>query len=221
MIDQFPEPARRVFVLADEESDRLRHGYIGCEHVLAGLARHPDTAGFLARQGLESDAVRAGLDDLVDQGVLPAPWRNDSALLQSLGIDLAVVRSTVEQTFGTDAVDRAARQASRRRGWSPLCGKAMLFKRALQFAGEHRTALGQPRIVAEHILLGILQDAQDPVHKPRCFNNAWVRRRRRTLGLPLGGPSPLERLVTARGRGLAELYEAAWAVVYRTEGVQN
>lgn len=221
MIEQFPEPARQVFTLAEEEADRLRHNYVGCEHALAGLARHPGpTAEFLTGNGFDVDTVRGGLDRLVGQGVLPPPWRNDAALLHSLGVDLVAVRATMEESFGTEAVDRATRQASRRTGWTPLCGKALMFKRALQLAHEHRKALGEPCVGPEHILLGILEDARDPLDKPRCFNNAWNRRRRRSLGLPHQGPSPVTLLVHAQGASLTELHQAAREQLYAAQGAK-
>jgi hypothetical protein len=217
MIERFPEPARGVFMLADEESDRLRHNYVGCEHVLTGLARHSSpAAGLLIAHGLDVDTLRGELDRLVAEGILPPPWRNHAALLDSLGVDLAAVRHSVEQAFGTEALDRATRQASRRTGWTPLCGKAHMFKRGLQIAHEHRVALGHPSIGPETILLGVLEDAQDPLDKPRCFNNPWTRRRRNALGLPYQGPSPVRLLLNTRGTILTDLCQAARAQLYAT-----
>ena len=37
--DKFTERARRVLQLAQEESQRLNHNYIGTEHLLLGLVR--------------------------------------------------------------------------------------------------------------------------------------------------------------------------------------
>lgn len=38
MFERFTEPPHEVMDLAGQESDRLRHDYVGPEHVLAGLA---------------------------------------------------------------------------------------------------------------------------------------------------------------------------------------
>jgi ATP-dependent Clp protease ATP-binding subunit ClpA len=211
MIERFPEPARQVFELADEESDRMQHNYVGCEHVLAGLARHPTSpvADILAAQGFDVDAIRAELARLVDQGVLPPPWRNHAALLRGLGVDLSAVRQHMEESFGPDAVDRATRRALRTTGWSPLCGKAHVFKQALHLAHQRRHALGHAHTGPGHILLGVLDDAEHPLDRPRCFNNPWNRRRRANLGLPDRGPSPVRLIVQARGTTLAALREAA------------
>jgi ATP-dependent Clp protease ATP-binding subunit ClpC len=39
MFERFTESARQVVVLAQEEARKLRHGYIGTEHLLLGLIR--------------------------------------------------------------------------------------------------------------------------------------------------------------------------------------
>jgi len=39
VFERFTERARKVLGLAYEEADRLRHDYVGPEHVLAGLSR--------------------------------------------------------------------------------------------------------------------------------------------------------------------------------------
>ena len=38
-LDRFTKRARRVLTLAQEEAERLHHGYIGTEHLLLGLMR--------------------------------------------------------------------------------------------------------------------------------------------------------------------------------------
>lgn len=213
MIERILEEVRQVYALADEESDRMQHNYVGCEHILAGLARHPTSpaADILVAQGFDVDAIRTELARLVDQGVLPPPWRNHAALLRGLGVDLSAVRHRMEESFGADAVDRATRKVLRTNGWSPLCGKAHVFKQALHLAHQRRHALGHPHTGPGHILLGILDDAEHPLDRPRCFNNPWNRRRRANLGLPDRGPSPVRLIVQARGTTLSALREAAVA----------
>jgi hypothetical protein len=144
VFERFSERASRVMCLTYEESERLRHDYVGPEHVLAGLARQEDSraAAILAGSGLGPDAIHAGLVHLVAEGVLPGPWRNEADLLGSLGIDLAAVRRAAEESFGAEAVCAAGRRA-RSRSWlrdapivsvgpvSPLSGKALLAKRGV------------------------------------------------------------------------------------------
>lgn len=213
MLDHFAEPVRCILRVAEQEADRLGHNYIGCEHVLAALAVQPGTPTnrILVRHGLDIESIRSELDRLVEQGVLPPPWHNDADLLRGLGIDLDAVMRAARQTFGDAAVDNAARQVTRRTGWSPLCGKAILVKQALYYAGQQRRERNRPVIEAPDLLLGLLRDAEQPVDRPRCFNNPWRRRLRGRLGLPLRGPSPVRLVVEAAGTSLEVLQQAATA----------
>jgi ATP-dependent Clp protease ATP-binding subunit ClpA len=212
MFERFTEPAREVMDLACQEADRLRHDYVGPEHVLAGLARQPGTrtSGILRASGLAADAVRGGLDRLVDQGLLPGPWCSKADLLRTLGIDLDAVGQAMEESFGAEAVQAASRRALGRSRLredrvicaSPLTGKAMVAKRALHLASREAGALGHHGIGPEHLLLGVLRDAQDPV-------GTGVSRRGRQLGgylgLPRGGPSPVRLIIEASGASLDAL----------------
>jgi ATP-dependent Clp protease ATP-binding subunit ClpC len=70
MFERFSDQSRRAVVLAQEESARLNHNYIGTEHLLAGLAREERGA---ARRALESsgitlEAVRGVIETLVGRG---------------------------------------------------------------------------------------------------------------------------------------------------------
>jgi ATP-dependent Clp protease ATP-binding subunit ClpA len=151
VFERFTPAAHRVVELADQEADRLRHGYLGPEHVLVGIVGQAESpAGRVLRaRGLDLEAVRGELDRLVEQGILPGPERNHAALLGSLGVDLEAVRRTAEEAFGQKAVGQATRRVLRRRwwrgsgpGWTPLCGKAAVAKRALQLASAEADALG-------------------------------------------------------------------------------
>jgi ATP-dependent Clp protease ATP-binding subunit ClpA len=209
MLERFDEPAGQVMDLACEEADRLRHDYVGPEHVLAGLARQDGgrAAQVLRASGLSGEAVRAGLDRLVAEGVLPGPWRNRADLLRTLGIDLGAVQQAVETSFSSDAVREASRRALGRSRLredrlvcaSPLTGKAMAAKRAFHLAAREADALGHRDISPEHLLLGLLRDARDPA------GTGLSRRGRRLggyLGLPRGGPSPVRVIIEASGASL-------------------
>ena len=216
MFERFTERASKVMCLAYEESERLRHDYVGPEHALVGLAQHEDSraAAILGESGLGPDVLRAGMDHLVAQGILPGPWRNKADLLQSVGIDLASVQQAVEESFGMEAVLTASRNA-RSRSWlredwimctspiSPLSGKAMLVKRAFQLAGQEADELGLHEIRPEHVLLGVLRDAQDPVGTGLSRR---ARRVRAYLGLPPRGPSPVRLAIEASGTNLPALH---------------
>ncbi|HSX41668.1 MAG TPA: Clp protease N-terminal domain-containing protein [Candidatus Saccharimonadales bacterium] len=50
MFERFTERARQVIVLAKQEAERLKHNYVGTEHILLGL--------FLEEQGLAARVLR-------------------------------------------------------------------------------------------------------------------------------------------------------------------
>ena len=74
MSDKFTDGARRVMVLAQEEVRRLKHYYIGTEHILLGLIREGDgvAAQALESLGISLDAVRQQVEEITGQG-LKAP----------------------------------------------------------------------------------------------------------------------------------------------------
>lgn len=221
MFERFTPAAHRVVELADQEADRLRHGYLGPEHVLVGIVRQADSpAGRVLRaRGLDLEAVRGELDRLVERGILPGPEHNHAALLGSLGVDLEAVRRAAEEAFGQEAVGQATWRVSRRRwwrgggpGWTPLCGKAAVAKRALQLANAEADALGQHDIGPEHVLLGLVRDAQEPIRRP----GRYTKRVRAYLGLLEQGPSPVKVVVESRGLSLEGLREAVLAELHAT-----
>ncbi len=221
MCERFTAPARQVVELAQQESDRLGHNYLGPEHVLAGIARLTDAraARMLRASGVDLEAMRAEIDRLVRHGFLPPPWRNDASLLSGLGVDLAAVRSSAEETFGGQAVDEAVRRVSRRSrlrgrrgGWTPLCGTALVAKRAFYLAGAEAAELGRQAVGPEHLLLGVLADAEAPAR--------WTRRTKRMrayLGFPQQpGPDPVKAVIEACGLTVGTLREAILAELHAT-----
>jgi ATP-dependent Clp protease ATP-binding subunit ClpC len=72
---RFTERARKVLSLAQEEAQRLKHNYIGTEHILLGLVREHDgvAAVVLARLGIDPDRARAEVERIIgssDRSVL-------------------------------------------------------------------------------------------------------------------------------------------------------
>jgi len=96
---------------------------------------------------------------------------------------------------------------------SPLTGKAMLAKRAFHRAGQEAGALGQDEIRPEHLLLGVLRDAQDLVSSPRLGRRA--KRVRAYFGLPQRGPSPVKLLIKACGISLDAVRAEVLALLQR------
>ncbi len=67
---RFSERARRVLSLAQEEAQRLKHNYIGTEHILLGLVREVDgvAARALSNLSIELSKVRSDVEFIIDRG---------------------------------------------------------------------------------------------------------------------------------------------------------
>lgn len=72
----FTDAARRLLTDARNESDRLRHEYVGTEHLVLALARQSNDDSLLARVGLDRDRVRA----LIEQAVVPGKASADRTM---------------------------------------------------------------------------------------------------------------------------------------------
>ena len=70
MFERFTDRARRVVVLAQEESRLLDHNYIGTEHILLGLIHEGDGVAATALESLHisTRAVRARVEEIVGRG---------------------------------------------------------------------------------------------------------------------------------------------------------
>jgi hypothetical protein len=125
---QWTRPAGVVPHLGREEAEARQQYYLGPEHLLVGLLRQADflrevdplgpgddpAAELLRAHGLDLATVRAGIDRLVGQEVLPSPQLSDRELLASLGIDLDAVHERLEEEFGWEAWYDAARRLGMR-----------------------------------------------------------------------------------------------------------
>ena len=207
---RFTEPAGMMPHLGRQEGERLHHHYVGPEHLLLGLLVHGDNpaARVVRAHGLDLASVRAGVDRLVAQGVLPGPQPSDAELLATLGIDLQAVDRRLKETFGYwayyDAAQRVRLRPRQAVPHAPMGGTPLTCVRVLRFACQEAVARDQP-VGPEHLLLGLLRDAQDPVGTdldPR------ERRLRALLGLPNRGAHPIRLLVEARGLTLQALAAA-------------
>lgn len=68
--DKFTERARRVLSLSQEEAQRLKHNYIGTEHLLLGLVREGEgvAAKVLLDLGVQLNKVRESVEFIIGQG---------------------------------------------------------------------------------------------------------------------------------------------------------
>jgi ATP-dependent Clp protease ATP-binding subunit ClpC len=92
MFERFTDRARRVVVLAQEESQRLSHNYIGTEHLLLGLLAERDGVAARALESLNVTLTAAreqveeiiGLGDQKPHGHIPFTPRAKKILELSL-----------------------------------------------------------------------------------------------------------------------------------------
>jgi len=68
--DKFTDRARKVLTLAQEESTRFNHNYIGTEHLLLGLVREGEgvAAKILSNLGIELNRVRSAVEFMIGRG---------------------------------------------------------------------------------------------------------------------------------------------------------
>lgn len=212
------EPARRFVTSAAREADRFGHPYVGPEHLLLALLRDRENpaARVLYAHGLTPELVEVDLARLTN-GDGSAQPRGDAELLADLGIDLQEVRRRAISSFGADAVSRATRRVVRRprwrggsAGWTPMCGKPLLIKRALELAERERARSGDEPLRAEDVLLGLLRDAQDPVGTQLSRGS---RKNLSRFGLTAGGPTRVRSILAAHQLTPEELHPLVRAIV--------
>jgi DNA-binding transcriptional regulator YhcF (GntR family) len=66
----FTEEVRQVLSMARSEAARLRHEYVGTEHLLLGLIAQPEGAGpgVLSDLGVQTDELRGMIEEIVKRG---------------------------------------------------------------------------------------------------------------------------------------------------------
>lgn len=75
-MERFTQRARRVLSLAHQEAERMRHNYIGTEHLLLGLIREEGgVAGRVLRElGLDAERVQ----EIVERLTGPGQYRGEA-----------------------------------------------------------------------------------------------------------------------------------------------
>ena len=83
MFDRFTDRAKRVMELARDEALKLKHEYVGSEHILAGLLREGTSvaANVLKDMDIDLDKVRRDVERFVEEGpsfalsvIWPSEW---------------------------------------------------------------------------------------------------------------------------------------------------
>jgi hypothetical protein len=209
---QFTKAAGIVPHLGREEAESRHQYYLNSEHLLLGLLVQGENlaARVLRAHGLDLDDVRAGIDQLVAEGVLPGPQPSDAELLATLGIDLDAVLARVKEGFGWDAYYYAAQRVRLRPiqpfPRAPGAGTPLICWRVFVLVREEAAARSED-ITPAHWLLALLRDAEDPV-EVTAHRYPMDRRGRAMFGLPDHGPSPVRLLVESHGLTLDQLRAA-------------
>jgi ATP-dependent Clp protease ATP-binding subunit ClpA len=163
VFERFSPSAREVVVAARSDALRLRHQYVGTEHLLLGLvgAASEEGAGggstniaasVLSASGLDSEYIRSQIIRLVGDGANGLGDEEASAL-HSIGIDLAVVRSRLEESFGEGVLDQPGPEPTGSR--TPFTARA---KKTLGLSVREARQLGSGSLEPEHILLGLVRE---------------------------------------------------------------
>jgi ATP-dependent Clp protease ATP-binding subunit ClpA len=150
MFVRFTAEARDAVVLAQEESARLGHPWLGTEHLLLGLLRQNQTRAkhVLSSLGVTAASVdRQLVDELGEPCRDPTLGDEDEEALRTIGIDLHEVRRRVEEAFGPGALERAH---------PGRCGLPMMPRLKQSFEHAARAARGGS-IDTDHLLLGMTQ----------------------------------------------------------------
>jgi ATP-dependent Clp protease ATP-binding subunit ClpA len=152
MLERFSDAGRSAVFAAKAEAARFGHHYIGTEHLLLGLVGGTDTtAAVLGEAGLNLASVRQAIRARVPgSGQLD---EDDAKALKAIGVDLELVRSTVESTFGPDALN----PVHEHRGRIPLTRRA---KKVLGLALRESVRLDGRAIGSEHVLLGLVREGE-------------------------------------------------------------
>src|SRR2546421_12153439 len=104
--DKFTDRARRALTLAQEEARRLRHNYIGTEHLLLGLVREGEGVAVkgLNNLGVELQQIRKAIEFITGSGDRDVPGEVGLTPRAKRAIELAVdeARSLNHQYIGTE-----------------------------------------------------------------------------------------------------------------------
>ena len=161
---------RLVVLHAGEQARRLGHGFLGCEHLLFGLASVDSEAGTVLRaRGITPRRYEEEFVNLVGphrptgaDGAVTDPF--DREALASIGIDLDAVRERIEAAFGPGALTRTVNHRARRRfgrprragipsGHLPLTRRA---KKCLRRALHHEQVRHGQQLEPDEIALALL-----------------------------------------------------------------
>ena len=147
----FTPRTKRVLENALREAMQMGQSYISTEHLLLGIVREGEGGAIdaMAKLGVEIDAVRSALNDLVDQ---PAPV---AAGMPFFGGEPHGEKSMLEQ-FGTDLTAKA--KAGK---LDPVIGRAAEIERVIQVLSRRQKnnplLIGDPGVGKTAVVEGLAQ----------------------------------------------------------------
>ena len=147
----FTPRTKRVLENALREAMQMGQSYISTEHLLLGIVREGEGGAIdaMAKLGVEIDAVRSALNDLVDQ---PAPV---AAGMPFFGGEPHGEKSMLEQ-FGTDLTAKA--KAGK---LDPVIGRAAEIERVMQVLSRRQKnnplLIGEPGVGKTAVVEGLAQ----------------------------------------------------------------
>jgi ATP-dependent Clp protease ATP-binding subunit ClpA len=179
MFDRFDDSARRVLQVAVDEAAAVGDDAMATEHLLLALATADQGTGrLLTEAGADPAEIRRAC---ARSGRGPGRRPDQESLLGTLGIDLAEIRRRAHDTFGTQAVTRAARRNRPRRPrrplwtWvscskpyagarcdSPLAGRTIELIPRVKRLLERATRTARPELASPMHLLLALVAADEP-----------------------------------------------------------
>jgi ATP-dependent Clp protease ATP-binding subunit ClpA len=156
MFERFTHKARAIVVAAQDEARAGGVHYVGTEHLVMGMLAIGEGRAYdaLHAAGVTLPYVRAEAARLVGGSSGPL-GDEDAEALRSVGIDLEEVVRSVERSFGTGALEQAGGDR-RRSGHIPFTKRS---KKALELALREALRLRNDYIGTEHVLLGLIREA--------------------------------------------------------------
>jgi ATP-dependent Clp protease ATP-binding subunit ClpA len=151
MFEKFTDRAKQAVSLAQTEAIDLGHDFIGTEHLLLGLARTSDgiARDVLGEHGVTPARARdETVRQLTEAGVRADGGTPAIEALASLGIDVAEIKRRADESFGP------GRFRFPRPPFTPR------LKRTMGLTLREAISLGHERIGPEHLVLGLLDDAE-------------------------------------------------------------
>lgn len=164
MFERFTGRARTVVHVALDEARRREHASAGAEHLLVALLADEDNLAVrvLRDAGADLADLRARAEAAV--GGVDGPTvpfgAADATALREIGIDLDMVRTAVERSFGQGALHPPP--PPRRSWWRRRVGGHFTpqSRKILELSLREALRLKHRHIGTEHILLGMVRDGR-------------------------------------------------------------